>query len=100
MFGAGGYDGSMTCFTAEYAPHASLPLPLLVTVLTRSHPCAHVRRHHRRMPRSIPEAKGRVPNAHQDAIWDVKWHPAGHLLASGRYVPHLEAANSAWCFAP
>lgn len=29
------------------------------------------------------EPAARVPFAHDMAIWDMKWHPAGHLLATG-----------------
>lgn len=26
---------------------------------------------------------GIVENAHEQAIWTLKWHPLGHILASG-----------------
>ena len=29
------------------------------------------------------EPVAKVPFAHDMAIWDLKWHPAGHMLASG-----------------
>jgi len=29
------------------------------------------------------EPAARVPYAHDMAIWDLQWHPAGHMLASG-----------------
>jgi len=31
----------------------------------------------------IEEPTARVPFAHDMAIWDMKWHPAGHALATG-----------------
>mmetsp|Transcript_22200 Transcript_22200/g.50848 ORF Transcript_22200/g.50848 Transcript_22200/m.50848 type:complete len:209 (+) Transcript_22200:1059-1685(+) len=34
-------------------------------------------------PKGSEEPAARVPFAHDMAIWDMKWHPAGHLLATG-----------------
>jgi polyadenylation factor subunit 2 len=34
-------------------------------------------------PKGIDEPAARVPFAHDMAIWDLQWHPAGHMLASG-----------------
>jgi len=29
------------------------------------------------------ESQGRVPNAHEGPVWDLKFHPMGHVLCSG-----------------
>lgn len=34
-------------------------------------------------PKGSEEPAARVPFAHDMAIWDLQWHPAGHMLASG-----------------
>jgi len=34
-------------------------------------------------PKGTEEPAARVPFAHDMAIWDMKWHPAGHALATG-----------------
>ncbi len=34
-------------------------------------------------PKGSEEPGAKVPFAHDMAIWDMKWHPAGHLLATG-----------------
>lgn len=34
-------------------------------------------------PKGSEEPAARIPYAHDMAIWDMKWHPAGHLLATG-----------------
>jgi len=34
-------------------------------------------------PKGSEEPAARIPFAHDMAIWDMKWHPAGHLLATG-----------------
>ena len=34
-------------------------------------------------PKGSDEPGAKVPFAHDMAIWDMKWHPAGHLLATG-----------------
>ena len=34
-------------------------------------------------PRGSEEPAARIPYAHDMAIWDMKWHPAGHILATG-----------------
>eukprot|EP00557_Chaetoceros_sp_GSL56_P012197 CAMPEP_0176485284 /NCGR_PEP_ID=MMETSP0200_2-20121128/4958_1 /TAXON_ID=947934 /ORGANISM="Chaetoceros sp., Strain GSL56" /LENGTH=422 /DNA_ID=CAMNT_0017881919 /DNA_START=474 /DNA_END=1742 /DNA_ORIENTATION=+ len=34
-------------------------------------------------PMGSEEPAARIPFAHDMAIWDLKWHPAGHLLATG-----------------
>lgn len=34
-------------------------------------------------PKGSEEAVAKVPFAHDMAIWDMKWHPAGHCLATG-----------------
>lgn len=34
-------------------------------------------------PKGKEEPAARVPFAHDMAIWDLKWHPAGHCLATG-----------------
>ncbi|GFH58613.1 polyadenylation factor subunit 2 [Chaetoceros tenuissimus] len=34
-------------------------------------------------PKGNEEPGARIPFAHDMAIWDMKWHPAGHLLATG-----------------
>lgn len=34
-------------------------------------------------PKGSEEPAAKVPFAHDMAIWDMKWHPAGHLLATG-----------------
>lgn len=34
-------------------------------------------------PKGSEEPTARVPFAHDMAIWDLQWHPAGHMLASG-----------------
>jgi hypothetical protein len=34
-------------------------------------------------PKGSEEPAARIPYAHDMAIWDLKWHPAGHLLATG-----------------
>jgi len=34
-------------------------------------------------PKGSDEPAARVPFAHDMAIWDLQWHPAGHMLASG-----------------
>eukprot|EP00560_Eucampia_antarctica_P003560 CAMPEP_0197837014 /NCGR_PEP_ID=MMETSP1437-20131217/30816_1 /TAXON_ID=49252 ORGANISM="Eucampia antarctica, Strain CCMP1452" /NCGR_SAMPLE_ID=MMETSP1437 /ASSEMBLY_ACC=CAM_ASM_001096 /LENGTH=507 /DNA_ID=CAMNT_0043443683 /DNA_START=176 /DNA_END=1699 /DNA_ORIENTATION=+ len=34
-------------------------------------------------PKGSEEPVARVPFAHDMAIWDMKWHPAGHCLATG-----------------
>jgi hypothetical protein len=34
-------------------------------------------------PKGSDEPAARVPYAHDMAIWDLQWHPAGHMLASG-----------------
>jgi hypothetical protein len=34
-------------------------------------------------PKGSEEPTARVPFAHDMAIWDLQWHPAGHMLATG-----------------
>mmetsp|Transcript_25940 Transcript_25940/g.52034 ORF Transcript_25940/g.52034 Transcript_25940/m.52034 type:complete len:533 (-) Transcript_25940:67-1665(-) len=34
-------------------------------------------------PKGSEEPAVKIPFAHDMAIWDMKWHPAGHLLATG-----------------
>lgn len=34
-------------------------------------------------PKGSEEPMAKVPFAHDMAIWDMKWHPAGHCLATG-----------------
>ena len=34
-------------------------------------------------PKGSEEPAAKIPFAHDMAIWDMKWHPAGHLLATG-----------------
>lgn len=34
-------------------------------------------------PKGSEEPAAKIPYAHDMAIWDMKWHPAGHLLATG-----------------
>mmetsp|Transcript_30646 Transcript_30646/g.56169 ORF Transcript_30646/g.56169 Transcript_30646/m.56169 type:complete len:168 (+) Transcript_30646:3-506(+) len=34
-------------------------------------------------PKGSEEPSAKIPYAHDMAIWDMKWHPAGHLLATG-----------------
>ena len=34
-------------------------------------------------PKGSEEPATKIPFAHDMAIWDMKWHPAGHLLATG-----------------
>jgi polyadenylation factor subunit 2 len=34
-------------------------------------------------PKGSEDPAVRIPFAHDMAIWDMKWHPAGHLLATG-----------------
>mmetsp|Transcript_17503 Transcript_17503/g.35305 ORF Transcript_17503/g.35305 Transcript_17503/m.35305 type:complete len:449 (-) Transcript_17503:245-1591(-) len=34
-------------------------------------------------PKGTEEPASRIPFAHDMAIWDMKWHPVGHLLATG-----------------
>lgn len=30
-----------------------------------------------------------VPGAHESAIWDIQWHPVGHVVATARFVVAL-----------
>jgi polyadenylation factor subunit 2 len=34
-------------------------------------------------PKGSEEPAAKIPYAHDMAIWDMKWHPAGHMLATG-----------------
>lgn len=34
-------------------------------------------------PKGSDEPAARIPYAHDMAIWDLQWHPAGHMLATG-----------------
>lgn len=34
-------------------------------------------------PKGSEEPASKIPFAHDMAIWDLQWHPAGHMLATG-----------------
>jgi hypothetical protein len=34
-------------------------------------------------PKGSDEPAAKIPYAHDMAIWDLQWHPAGHMLATG-----------------
>ena len=34
-------------------------------------------------PKGSEEPAAKVPFAHDMAIWDIQWHPSGHMLATG-----------------
>jgi hypothetical protein len=34
-------------------------------------------------PKGSDEPVAKIPYAHDMAIWDLQWHPAGHMLATG-----------------
>mmetsp|Transcript_22574 Transcript_22574/g.46900 ORF Transcript_22574/g.46900 Transcript_22574/m.46900 type:complete len:574 (-) Transcript_22574:57-1778(-) len=44
-------------------------------------------------PKGSEEPAARVPFAHDMAIWDMKWHPSGHCIATGSN----DRTTKIWC---
>ena len=84
LFVSGSFDGTLKYWITRYRMHgcsaASFALTLITFLMSFSvaltgmlvHPVC-----------SESESQAEATGAHDNAVWDVAWHPLGHVLVTG-----------------